>query len=220
MPARPGMVAAALIQTSTRQITGTELRQVSLMRLTERLRRFSARVGSAANLNVSAYFNSLTFNRNDSAGFTVGGGQTLSVLRSTSGGTANLTVGDTAGNGITTISAPFQVNTSSGGTSLLTIRNDEAGTSGASLVFSNTLSASTPANVFGLRFAGSGSTTISGAISNISGIQQGLISGANMSGTVTIAGNQSLGSAAVQIVGIGSGTGCIHRHYSNGRNDH
>ncbi len=161
--------------------------------------------GNSANLNVSAYFTSLTFNRDDASGFTVGGTQALSVLRSTSGSSANFTVSNTAANGVTTIDAPFRVNTSAGGTSLLTIRNDEAGASGESLLFSGTVGASTPANLFGLRFGGPGSTRITGALSHVSGIQQALITGANMSGTVTIAGNQTLGSATVQITGTGSG---------------
>lgn len=163
--------------------------------------------GSVATMNVDGYFSTLVFNRNDASGFTVNGSGILSVLASGSGATANLSVSDTAGNGVTTISAPLRVNTDAGGTRLLVIDNREAGTTGESLVISGGISASN-ANAYGLRFAGAGSTRISGAVTGTltTNIQQAAVSGQNLAGTVTIAGNQSLGSAQINIAGTSSGT--------------
>lgn len=160
--------------------------------------------GTTATMNVAGFFSTLTFNRDSALGFTINGPSTLSVLASGSGATANFNVSDTAGNGTTTINAPLQVNTDAGGTRLLVVDNREAGTTGASLVISNGLGASN-SNAYGLRFGSSGSTRISGAITGnlSSNIQQASIAGQNMSGTVTIAGNQSLGSAQVNIAGNG-----------------
>ncbi len=164
--------------------------------------------GSLATLNVDYYFRTLTFNRNDSAGFTINGPGTLSINSSSSGSTSNLIVSDTAGNGTTTINANLRINTDGASTRLLVIENREAGTSGESLLITNGISSSNSTNAYGMRFGGSGSTRISGAITGTvtSNLQQALISGQNMAGTVTIAGNQSLGSAQVNIAGTGSGS--------------
>lgn len=162
--------------------------------------------GSVATMNVDGYFTTLTFNRDNASGFTVNGPSTLSVLASTGGATANFSVSDTASNGVTTINAPFKVNTDAGGTRLLTIDNREAGTTGASLVFTGAIGATATANAYGMRFGSSGITLISGAISNVSSIQQASIGSQNMSGSVTISGAQSLGTATVNIAGTGSGT--------------
>lgn len=164
--------------------------------------------GSTATMNVDGYFTALTFNRNDAAGFTVNGPGTLSVLASGSGATPNLSISDTAGNGVTTINAALRLNNDAGGTRLLVIDNRETGTAGESLVISNGLSSSNGTNAYGLRFGGSGSTRISGAISGnlTSNIQQASVASQNMAGTVTIAGNQALGAAQVNIAGTSSGT--------------
>ncbi len=163
--------------------------------------------GSTATMNVDGYFSTLVFNRNSASGFTVNGSGILSVLASGNGATANLSVSDTAGNGVATISAPLRVNTDAGGTRLLVIDNRETGTTGESLVISGGISASN-ANAYGLRFGGSGSTRITGALTGTltTNIQQASITGQNMAGTVTIAGNQTLGAAQVNLAGTGSGT--------------
>jgi len=161
--------------------------------------------GSSATMNVDGYFSTLVFNRNDAAGFTIGGAGILSVLASGTGGTQNFSVSDTAGNGTTTINSNLRLNTDAGGTRLLVIDNRESGTTGESLSITNGISASN-ANAYGLRFSGSGSTRIAGAIIGTltSNIQQASVAGQNMAGTVTIAGNQSLGSSTqVSIAGNG-----------------
>ena len=164
--------------------------------------------GSNATMNVDGYFSSLTFNRNDAAGFTINGPGILSVLASGSGSTSNFIVTDQANNGVVTINAPFRLNTDAGGTRLLVIENRERGTTGESLLITNGISSSNGTNAYGMRFAGAGSTRISGPITGTltTNIQQASVSGQNMAGTVTIAGNQTLGSAQVNIAGTGSGT--------------
>ncbi|MBC8011979.1 MAG: hypothetical protein H7067_17985, partial [Burkholderiales bacterium] len=161
--------------------------------------------GSTATMNVAGAFTSLTFNRDNAAGFTVNGASNLTVSASGSGATANLSVSNTAGNGVSTISAPLRVNTDAGGTRLLVIDNRENGTTGESLVISGGLAATTPANGYGLRFGGSGSTRITGTLANVgtTNIQQASIAGQPFSGTVTIAGNQALTSVNVQIGSTG-----------------
>ncbi len=161
--------------------------------------------GSVATMNVAGAFTSLTFNRDDAAGFTVNGTANLSVSASGSGATANLSVSNTAGNGVATISAPLRVNTDAGGTRLLVIDNRETGSIGESLVISGGIAATTPANGYGLRFGGSGSTRITGTLSNVgtTNIQQASIAGQPFSGTVTIAGSQALPSVNVQIGSTG-----------------
>ncbi len=152
--------------------------------------------GSAATMNADGYFSTLTFNRDNASGFTVNGASILSVANSASGATPNLTIGDTTSNGVTTINSSFQINTSAGATRLLTVDNREAGTTGASLLLTGAIGATTPANTYGMRFNSAGSTSISGTISNVTSIQQGSVTSQAMSGTVTISGNQTLGSGA------------------------
>lgn len=163
--------------------------------------------GSNATLNVAGAFTTLTLNRNDAGGFTIDGPSALTINGSTGGGTPNLSVSDTAGNGVSTINAPLRINTDAGGVRLLVIDNREAGTAGESLVISGGIATTTPANATGLRFGGAGSTRITGTLSGIfsTNIQQASIASQNMAGTATIAGNQSLGTAAVNIAGTGSG---------------
>jgi autotransporter-associated beta strand protein len=163
-----------------------------------------ATAGSSATMNVPARFTTLTFNRNDAAGFTIGGASTLSVNITGVSSTQNLLVSNTAANGITTINAPLQVyTTGTTGTRLLNIPNGEADTSTPSLVITGGIAAATTANTFNLRFGGSGSTKVSGAITGISGIQQHFSQ--TFAGTAIIAGNQALGNVAVLIGGTGAG---------------
>jgi fibronectin-binding autotransporter adhesin len=166
-----------------------------------------ANSGATATLNVDGAFTTLTFNRNDVGGFTVNGPGALSVVGSGSGATANLSVSDTAADGVATVNASFKVNTDAGGTRLLVIDNRETGPAGASLVFAGGIAATNPANAYGLRFGGTGSTRIAGPLATpiTTNIQQASVGGQNMAGTVTLAGNQSLGSAQVNIAGTSSG---------------
>jgi autotransporter-associated beta strand protein len=161
--------------------------------------------GSFATINVPARFTTLTFNRNDPAGFTIGGSSVLSVNHSASSSVQNLAVSNTDSNGVTTINAPLQVyTTGTTGTRLLNIPNSEADAATPALEIKGGLSASTPANTFNLRFGGPGRTRISGAIGGISGVQQHF--NQQMAGTAIIAGNQALGNIAVNLGGTGSGT--------------
>ena len=161
--------------------------------------------GSSATMNVPARFTTLTFNRADAAGFTIGGASILSVNITASSSTQNLLVSNTASNGISTITAPLQVyTTGTTGTRLLNIPNSEPDTATPSLVITGGIAASTTANTFNLRFGGSGSTKVSGAITGISGIQQHF--NQTFSGKAIIAGNQTLGNVAVLLGGTGSGT--------------
>lgn len=157
--------------------------------------------GSGATLNVAAAFGTVVLNRNDAGGFAIGGSSNLTLTASTTGATPNLQVGNTAGNGSFTISAPLRVNTDPGGTRLLVIDNREADTAGASLALSGGISATTAANGYGIRAGGAGSTRIQGTIANLgsTNIQQASISGNRFSGTLAIVGNQSLGTSNVLI---------------------
>lgn len=111
--------------------------------------------GSAATVNVPARFTTLTFNRNDAAGFTVGGSSVLSVNLSASSSVQNLVVSNTDSNAVTTINSPLQVHTTgTTGTRLLNIVNSEADSAGPSLEIKGSLGASTAANTFNLRFGG------------------------------------------------------------------
>ena len=160
--------------------------------------------GSNATLNVNARFKSLTFNRDDAAGFTIIGPNTLTVSNTTSGSTVNFLVSDTAANGSIVVNAPLQVTTAPSGNRFLVIRNNEVGTTGPGLIFSNSISATVPANAWGLRLGGAGLTKFVGPINNCgSGIQPTF--SISLSGTNIIAGNQAIGSAAtVNLPGSGS----------------
>jgi autotransporter-associated beta strand protein len=161
--------------------------------------------GSLATIDVPARFTTLTFNRNDPAGFTIGGSSVLSVNISASSSVQNLVVSNTDSNAVATINAPFQVyTTGTTGTRLLNIVNSEADSAGPSLEIKGSLGASTTANTFNLRFGGPGRTRISGAISGISGVQQHF--NQQLTGSAVIAGNQALGNIAVNLGGTGSGT--------------
>ena len=151
--------------------------------------------GSNATLNVNARFKSLTFNRDDAAGFTINGPGTLTVSNTTSGSTVNFLVSDTVANGSVIVNAPVQVTTAPSGNRFLVIRNNEVGTTGPGLIFSNSISATVPANSWGLRLGGAGLTKFVGPINNCgNGIQPTFT--ISLSGTNIIAGNQAIGSAA------------------------
>jgi len=161
--------------------------------------------GNAATLNVPARFSTITFNRNDASGFTISGASTLSANQATAGGTINLAVSDTAGNGVSSISSAFQVNTDAGGgTRLLNIKNDEKDVPAGSLLVSGGISASTPANTYVIRAGGTGVTVLSGTLSHVAGIQQ--VNSGTSTGKVIINGSQNLGSASVNVPNTTSGT--------------
>ncbi len=161
--------------------------------------------GNAAAMNVPARFTTITFNRNDAGGFAISGASTLSANQATAGGTINLAVSDTAGNGVSSISSAFQVNTDTGGSNrLLNIKNDEKDVPAGSLLVSGGISASTPANNYQIRAGGTGVTVLSGTLSHVSGIQQ--VNSGTSSGKVIVNGSQNLGSASVNIPSSTSGT--------------
>jgi len=161
--------------------------------------------GNAANMNVPARFTTITFNRNDAGGFAISGASTLSANQATAGGTINLAVSDTAGNGVSSISSAFQVNTDAGGgTRLLNINNLEKDVPAGSLLVSGGISASTPANTYVIRAGGTGVTVLSGTLSHVAGIQQ--VNSGSSSGKVIVNGSQNLGSASVNIPSSTSGT--------------
>jgi len=161
--------------------------------------------GSIATMNVDARFTTLTFNRNDAAGFTVNGPSILSVNQTASGSTINLAVSDTAGNGTTTINSALQINTDAGGgTRLLNILNSESGVTSGSLVINGNLSTSNATNTVAIRAGGTGVTVFNGTISNASVIQQ--VNSGTSSGKVIINGNQTLGNIGVQISSSGGST--------------
>jgi fibronectin-binding autotransporter adhesin len=161
--------------------------------------------GNAAAMNVPARFTTITFNRNNAGGFAISGASTLSVNQSTAGGTINLGVSDTAGNGVSSISSAFQVNTDAGGGNrFLNIKNDEKDVAAGSLLVSGGISASTPANTYQIRAGGTGVTVLSGTLSHVSGIQQ--VNSGTSSGKVIVNGSQNLGSASVNIPSSTSGT--------------
>ncbi len=150
-------------------------------------------------MNVSGTFTTLTFVPDSSSGFTVSGTGALVVNSIGSGSTPNVTVSNTGSNGVVTISAPFAVNTSGTvATRLLTILNNEADTAGSSLLINGGISAA-GTNTWGLRYSGTGNTTISGALTGLTTIQQGFSLPAV--GKLTIAGNQALSGATVNIAG-------------------
>jgi len=168
--------------------------------------------GTGAGMNVAGKFRSLTFS-NETGAFIINGPNTLTVSNSISGGTANFLMNNTVANGGVIINTPFKVTTEPA-TRLLTIRNDEIGTTGPSLIFSNSISATTPANAWGLRIGGTSSTKFVGPITNCSTIQPVFSGSFPMSGTNIIAGNQVLGSATTVNISPTSSanstaTGCI-----------
>ena len=161
--------------------------------------------GNAATMNVPARFTTITFNRNNAGGFAVSGASTLSANQATSGGTINLGVSDTVGNGVSSISSAFQVNTDAGGGNrFLNIKNDEKDVPTGSLLISGGISASTPANTYAIRAGGTGVTVLGGTLSHVSAIQQ--VNSGTSSGKVIVNGSQALGSATVNIPGTVSGT--------------
>lgn len=147
--------------------------------------------GSNATLNVNARFKTLTFN--NVGGFTINGPGTLTVSNSTSSTTINLSVTPAQGDGVTVLNTPMFVDTGSAGTKLLVLDNsDAAASTGPSLIFSNTLAATVPANTWAFRLRGTGITKFGGAVSNCSAVQPAL---ATYTGTNIFAGRQILGSS-------------------------
>jgi autotransporter-associated beta strand protein len=153
--------------------------------------------GSNATLNVNARFKALTFNK--PGGFTINGPGALTVSNSSSSSTINFSVAAAQADGATVINTPMFMDTgSAGATRLLVLDNsDAATTTGPSLIFSNTLAATVPANTWAFRLRGSGTTRFVGAISNCTAIQPAL---ATYTGTNVFEGNQTLRSDTV--VGI------------------
>jgi fibronectin-binding autotransporter adhesin len=147
--------------------------------------------GTNATLNVNARFKTLTFNQ--PGGFTINGPGTLTVSNSTSSATINFSVAAAQGDGATVIDTKMFVETGSAGTKLLVLDNsDPMSTTGPSLVFANTLTATVPANTWAFRLRGSGTTRFAGAVSNCTAIQPAL---ATYTGTNIFAGNQALGAS-------------------------
>ena len=161
--------------------------------------------GNAAAMNVPARFTTLTFNRDDVGGFVIGGASTLSTNQATAGGTLNISVADTANDGVTSIAAPLRVHTDAVATTrLLNIKNLEDGVPAGSLLISGGISASTAANTYQIRAGGTGVTVLSGTLSHVNGIQQ--VNSGTSSGKVIVDGSHSLGSATVNIPTTTSGT--------------
>jgi autotransporter-associated beta strand protein len=148
--------------------------------------------GSNATLNVNAKFKTLTFNQAD--GFVVNGPGTLTVSNSTSSTTINFSVSALQNNGATVINTPMFVDTGASGTRLLVLDNNGSpgAAGGPSLIISNKLVATVPANTWAFRLRGTGLTKFVGAISNCAAVQPAF--GATVSGTNIFAGNQALGS--------------------------
>ena len=148
--------------------------------------------GSNATLNVNAKFKTLTFNQAD--GFVVNGPGTLTVSNSTSSTTINFSVSALQNNGATVINTPMFVDTGASGTRLLVLDNNGSPGAGGgpSLIISNKLVATVPANTWAFRLRGTGLTKFVGAISNCAAVQPAF--GATVSGTNIFAGNQALGS--------------------------
>lgn len=161
--------------------------------------------GSTATMNVPARFTVVTFNRDDAAGFTVGGASALSVNHSAAGGTINLAVSGTTNGGPVTIDSPVQVyTTGAGSTRLLNIKNDEADIPAGSLIINGKLNASDATKNVAIRSGGSGVTVFNGTLSHVGAIQQ--VNSGTSSGKIIVNGNQSLGSATVNVPTTASGT--------------
>ncbi|MCX6962638.1 MAG: hypothetical protein NTZ08_09345 [Verrucomicrobia bacterium] len=100
-------------------------------------------------------------------------------------------------NGTATIASALTVNSTAGNTTLTLTAND--GAAATDLLITGPISA-TSANTYQLRFSGAGNARIEGAISG----HGGTLGASTWNGTVTIAGNQNLGSSKVDLTYAGN----------------
>ena len=100
-------------------------------------------------------------------------------------------------NGTATIASSLTVNTTAAATTLSLTVND--GAAATDLLVSGPISA-TSVNTYQLRFSGAGNARIQGAISG----HGGTLGTSAWNGTVTIAGNQNLGSSGVSLTSAGN----------------
>jgi hypothetical protein len=149
--------------------------------------------------------NSLTFQEGTP---TLTGGTVQLTKATTSSGLVGSIVAASTLNGPATVSSTVLVNTTGGGTSLLKLVANNSASAAPDLLIDGPIATTSSPDAYSLRLGGAGSgriaTSLAPAGVAFGGIQQG---NTTWSGTWTVAGNQTLGNAAIQFSSTGFGAG-------------
>lgn len=145
------------------------------------------------------FANSLTFQEGTP---TLTGGVIALTRGTTSSGNVGSLVSSSTLNGTATVASGVQLDTASGAGALLKLTANNSASTALELMLSGPITTTASASNYLLRLGGAGNGRIESALASGSvllGDIQGLASSPNLNGIWTIAGNQSLGSAAVNL---------------------